>query len=452
MKKSVKKFSVLLLVAIILITGMFTGCGSTKTSDNTTSVTSAGSSAVSSTASKATEPAKAKTKVDFWYLWTNAGEIAFINQLIADFNNSQSSYELKGLSSPDVQKMVVAISGGSGPDVADNFSSNIASYADQGILEPLDSYMQKANYDTSDYIPAALKTCQYKGSTFALPITAGTMMLFYNKKLFADAGIAEPPKTDKEMLADAIQLTKVKADNSIDVLGYPYYPFVYFTNNMTYALGGSLMDANGKFTPDNPATLSALQNVIEYRKKFGVDKIDKFTSSAKYCDPADPFIKGKQAMRIDGPWFGNQIKNVIKTNIDYATAPLPYPDGHPELAGSGLLDSSVFFISKTAKNKDGAWAFLSWLYDGPQMLKFCAKMSNLPSRKSIMSDPQIMAIVDADTFSKQVLSPNMQILPLTPKFTEFSTAFNAEVELAVNLKKPAEAALKAAADKGNALN
>lgn len=448
MKKSGVRFLSLLLATALIVTGMLAGCGSTKSGETTAA------SIAANTAEKETTAAapKEKTKVDFWYLWTNSAEVKFIEEeLIAGFNKSQDQYELVGLSSPDIQKMIVAISGGSGPDVTDNFSSNIASYAEQGILEPLDDYMQKSGYDTSDYIGAALNTCQYNGKTYALPITSSTFLLFYNKKLFADAGIAEPPKTDKELLEDAIKLTRVNADGTIDVLGYPDYPFVYFTNNMTYAFGGNMMDDSGKFTPDNPATILALNNVIEYRKKFGVDNILKFSSSAKYCDPADPFIMGKQAIRIDGPWFGNTIKNVIKADIDYGIAPLPYPDGKPELANSGLFDSSVFFISKTAKNKDGAWAFLNWLFDKPQMLKFCAKMANLPSRKSIMTDPQITDIVDADAFIRQVTSPNMKVFPLSPKQAEFTTILNTEVELAVNLKKPLEEALKAAADQANAL-
>jgi multiple sugar transport system substrate-binding protein len=446
--KNAKKSIALLAVAAFLTAGLLGGCA-TATQEPTTKPADAPSET-------ATEPAQATPNpdlitVDFWYLWSNATETQFIESLVTEFNASQDKYQVIGLSHPDVQSMLVAISGGNGPDVTDNFSSNIASYAEQGILEPLDAYISASNYDTSDIIGAALDCCKYKGKTYALPMTASTMLMFYNKTLFAEAGIKDPPKTDTELLQAAIALTKVNNDGSIDTLGYPYYPVVYFLNNMTYSFGGSLMDADGKFTPDNSGSRLALDNITQYMQKFGPDKVAAFSSSARYCDPADPFIMGKQAIRIDGPWFGNTIKNVIKADIDYGVAPLPYPDGHPELAGTGLLDSSVFFIPSTSKQKDGAWAFLSWIIDGPQMIKFCASMANLPSRTSVMSASQIASGVDAADFMAQLQSPNMKILPMSPLYSEFSTNFNTVVEQIMNLQVSLDDGMKTATDQANAL-
>jgi multiple sugar transport system substrate-binding protein len=441
--KNAKKTIALLTIATMLLAGLLAGCATSAPSAAPT--TAASAAAASTDLPQATENPD-KTKVDFWYLWSSASETKFIESMVSEFNSSQDKYQVVGLSSPDVQKMIVAISGGSGPDITDNFDTNIASYADQGILEPLDDYIKSSNYDISDYLPAAIQDCQYNGKTYALPMTASTFMMFYNKKLFAEAGIAAPPKTDVELLDDAIKLTKINADKTIDVMGYPCYPFVYFTNNMTYAYGGSLMDSSGKFTPDNPGTRLALNNVVQYVQKFGAGNVSAFSSSAKYCDPADPFIQGKQAIRIDGPWFGNTIKNVIKADIDYGVAPLPYPDGHPEFANSAILGSSVFFIPTTAKQKDGAWAFMSWLMAGPQMLNFCANMANLPARTSIMGDAKITAGVDANEFINVLKNPNMKVLPSTPKLAEFGTDFGAEVDKIVNLSESVDDGLKAITD------
>jgi multiple sugar transport system substrate-binding protein len=395
--------------------------------------------------------AAAKTKVIFWYLWTNSTEIGYINGIIDGFNRSSDKYVVEGLAEPDIQKVKVAIAGGAGPDITDDFAADIVSYAEQGILEPLDSYMKKDGYDISDFIPAAMKACQYQGKTWALPLTSSTFLLFYNKTLLSNAGYTRPPRTDKELLDYAIKLTKVNADKSIDILGYPDYPFVYFINNMSYALGGDYMGADGKLAPNNPATIAALKNIIEYRKKFGVDKVLAFDSSAKYCDPSDPFVQGKQALRIDGPWFGNTLKNVLKANVSYGTAPLPYPDGHPELAQGGIFDSSIIYISATSKNKDGAWAFAKYWTDKAQLLKFCVQMANLPSRKSIIGDPQLAAIPDLPEFGKQVLSANMRLLPYTPKMAEFTSILNEEVELAANLKKSPEDAMASAAKRAESI-
>ena len=227
MKKSSRKILVVMLVLTLIVTGILTGCGSTKVSDtgSATVATTTTDAKTATAEAKTTEVVKAKTKVDFWYLWSNAAEVKIVNDLIAEYNKSQDNYEVNGISK-DVQAITVAIAGGNGPDISDDFDYRIAGYADTGIIEPLDDYMKKSQYDTSDFINAAFQACQYKGKTYALPISVTTYMMYYNKKLFTEAGLTEPPKTDKELLADAIKLTKVNADKTIDVLGYPDFPFI----------------------------------------------------------------------------------------------------------------------------------------------------------------------------------------------------------------------------------
>ena len=211
------------------------------------------------------------------------------------------------------------------------------------------------------------------------------------------------------------------------------------------------MDATGKFRVDNVGTISALNNLFDYRKKFGVNNIIKFNSAAKYMDATDPFATGKQAIRIDGPWFGNHLKNVLKSDVDFGVAPFPYPEGKPELAGGGSLETSIVYISATSKNKEGAWSFLSWFTDKDNIIKFDSKMSNLPARKSIMSSPEITQITNFDAFGMQALSPNMKVFPHIANQAEIMTIINSELELAVDAKKPVTDAVKSATDQIAAL-
>jgi len=448
MKKAWKMTSLLLLVALVVSISL-AGCsskGSTKESEAASSAPAASTDAAVTAA-----PNKEKTEVNFWYLW-NGKEAENLETLISEFNASQDLYTVKGLSVPDVQKIVVALSTGNGPDITDNFSSNTASYADKGILEPLDEYIKRDNYDVSDFIPAALKSGQYKDKTYALPININFNMMFYNKKLFADAGITAPPKTDKELLDAAIKLTQVNADKTIKVLGFPDFPFVYYVNPMTFALGGELATADGTLTPNNPGSIAAINLIKSYREKFGVDNIMKFNSSSKYLDATDPFISGKQAIRFDGPWFGNTVKNGLKIEgLDYGIAPLPAPEGKPELAGGGEIQTSTFFIAKNAKNKEGGWAFLSWLMAKPQMAKFNSLFGNLPARSSIYDDPSLQNMPDFKIFAEAAQNVNLKTFPALPAQTEYATAFSSEFELAANGKKTTEEAMKAVEEKAKSM-
>jgi len=448
MKKMVWKRGLLFSIITTMVCISLVGC---STKDNSPQNSTAANASTSS-AAQTVAPKKDKTVVNFWYLW-NGTEGGYVEKLISEFNASQDLYTVKGLSVPDAQKVVVALSaGGDGPDITDNFSSSVASYADKGIMEPLDSYIKRDNYDVSDFVPAALESSKYNGTTYALPININFEMMFYNKKLFADAGIADPPKTDKELLADSIKLTKVNADKTIAVMGFPDFPFVYYVNNMTFALGGNLVSTDGKPTPKNDGSLAAINLIKSYRDQFGADNVTKFDSSSKYLDASDPFITGKQAIRFDGPWFGNTVKNGLKiTGLDYGIAPMPGPDGKPELAGGGELQSSVFFIAKNAKNKDGAWAFLSWLMAKPQMTEFNSMFGNLPARSSVYNDPALQNIPDFKVFADAASNPNLKAFPSLPYQAEYATDFSSEFELAANGKKTAEQAMDDATTKVNTL-
>jgi multiple sugar transport system substrate-binding protein len=448
MKKAWKNTSLLILVTLIVCVSL-AGCSSKKTTSETTAP--AASTGADATAAATVAPKKDKTEVNFWYLW-NGKEAESLETLISEFNASQDLYTVKGLSVPDVQKVVVALSTGNGPDITDNFSSNTASYAEKGIIEPLDEYIKRDNYDVSDFVPAALKSGQYKDVTYALPININFNMMFYNKKLFADAGITAPPKTDKELLDDAIKLTQVNADKTIKVLGFPDFPFVYYVNPMTFAMGGELATADGTLTPNNPGSIAAINLIKAYREKFGIDNIMKFNSSSKYLDATDPFISGKQAIRFDGPWFGSTVKNGLKIEgLDYGIAPLPAPEGKPELAGGGEIQTSTFFIAKNSKNKEGGWAFLSWLMAKPQMTKFNSMFGNLPARSSVYDDPSLQDMPDFKIFAEAAKNANLKTFPPLSVQTEYAAAFSSEFELAANGKKTAEEAMKAVEAKAKTL-
>jgi len=426
------------LGVIPLLLAVTAGCGSNNTSGDP------------ATASPKKQEDTVRSEVKFWYLW-NGKEAEYVESLIKDFNASQDKYTVKGLSVPDEQKITIALSSGQGPDITDNFSNKTATLADTGVLEPLDDYIKKSNYDLSDFIPAALQSVQYEGKTYALPINVNFYMMFYNKKLFAEAGISAPPKTDKELLDAAIKLTKVNSDKTINVLGFPDFPNVYYVNPMTFALGGSFASADGKLTPNNPGAIAAINLLRSYREKFGNDNVSKFNASSKYLDATDPFITNKQAIRFDGPWFGNTVKNVLKIDLDYGIAPMPGPDGKPELAGGGEISTSTFFIAKNSKNKDGAWAFMSWLMSKPAMTKFNSMFGNLPARSSVYNDPAFQNIPDFTIFSQAALNKNLKAFPSTPSQIEYGKLISDNFELAVSGKKTAEEALKEAQTKAEGL-
>jgi multiple sugar transport system substrate-binding protein len=381
--------------------------------------------------------AAAKVTLNFPYLW-GGPEGEALEKVISKFNSSQDKIEVKGASTPDFQKQLAAMSGANGFDVSDNFGSTVGSWASKGILEPLDDYMKGEGYDTSDFVPTALQSNQYQGKTYALPIAVHTLLLMYNKKLFADAGIAAPPKTMSELQADIIKLTKVDGSGNITQLGLHSPDYM----TLAYAFGGNWLDAQGNPTPDDPGNLEALHfwvdNVV---KKYGADAIKKFEAGyGEYASAQNPFYTGKVAMTLDGEWQPIFIKQYAPT-LDWGVVAIPYPDNKPNLSGATQLTSSMFFIPKNAPHKQQAWEFLKYLVSPDAMKDFSRALGNLPARTSLLGDPVYNDIPQFNVWLDSLKSPNLKIFASVPLAAQYQKDLGDEFQLIAALKETPEAGM-----------
>jgi multiple sugar transport system substrate-binding protein len=382
-------------------------------------------------------PAAAKVTLNFPYLW-GGPEGEALEKVIAKFNSSQDKIEVKGASTPDFQKQLAAMSGAQGFDVSDHFGSTVGSWASKGILEPLDDYMKAEGYDTGDFVPTALQSNQYQGKTYALPIAVHTLLLMYNKKLFADAGIAAPPKTMSELQTAITKLTKVDGSGNITQLGLRSPDYM----TLAYAFGGNWLDAQGNPTPDDPGNLQALHfwvdNVV---KKYGADPIKKFEAGyGEYASAQNPFYTGKVAMTLDGEWQPIFIKQYAPS-LDWGVVAIPYPDDKPNLAGATQLTSSMFFIPKNAPHKQQAWEFLKYLVSPDAMKDFSRALGNLPARASLLGDPVYSDIPQFNVWLDSLKSPNVKIFASVPTAAQYQKDLGDEFQLIVALKETPEAGM-----------
>ncbi|MGC9335616.1 MAG: ABC transporter substrate-binding protein, partial [Anaerolineae bacterium] len=91
------------------------------------------------------------------------------------------------------------------------------SYATRGVLENLQPYVERDNYDLDEYWPYLLDSARYEGDVYGLPRDIEAHALYYNKKLFDEAGVAYPTDdwTWDDLLAAAEKLTKVEASGRV---------------------------------------------------------------------------------------------------------------------------------------------------------------------------------------------------------------------------------------------
>lgn len=362
-----------------------------------------------------------KVTIRFSYLWTGK-EAKALEKVIADFNASQQKIVVKGVSNPDAQAQLAAMTSTRGTfDISDSFSTNTGAWASKGIIEPLDPHVSKGGYGLSDFLPRAMDQLRYQGRLYAMPIALHSFLMLYNKKLLADAGIAAPPKTTGELAADIPKLTK-KGPSGLNQLGFGSSSGEgtdYITFGM--AFGGRWYNGD-RPSPDDPQNVAAakfyVDNVIN---RYGASAVRKFTSGfGDYQSPQNPFYQGKLAMMIDGEWQSAFIRD-FAPKLKWGVAPIPYPDGRPDLAGTSQVTTSMLFIPRNSQHKEQAWEFMKYLVSPAAMGTFTEALTNLPARRSLLHDPRYAKLPNFTAWLNALESKNLQALPSAPSYTQYNT-------------------------------
>lgn len=373
-----------MLFALVLIMSSLAGCTSAAKSPDNGNNTPA-----ENKPTKAADNEKTPTerqRVNFWYLW-GGEEGKIIEKIIAAYNESQDKYEVVGLSTPDQQKILTAISGGNGPDIVDDFGGNVPKYANEGIAMPLDDFITAESFDKSVFVDAALAQQVYDGKTYALPISTNVFALYYNKDILSQAGITELPKTLEELMQMSEQTTKMNG-KEVEILGSPFITDSYWFYSYTYAMGGSFGTSSDNLTPDNDAFLAVLNYAKSQSDKFGKDAITNYITSgnAKRYTPEDPFCTGNQTFRIDGPWFYSIASDA---GVNFDIMPLP---GSAAKGGNGysMIDTSMVYIPSTAKSPEGAWDFAKYISSGAGAEIFVKEKGDLPAVKALTKDESVI--------------------------------------------------------------
>jgi multiple sugar transport system substrate-binding protein len=331
--------------------------------------------------------------VTIWY--GNTGDEALVyEKAIAAYNASQTQYEVQGLSVNDQQKIIVALASNEAPDIIKGSNMGVISYQANGLLEDLRPYIEGDRFDLSVYSPQGLTANTVGGGLYALPIDGYTIQMFYNKDLLAAAGYSDPPQTMEDLYEMAVKATKLDANGTIEVLGYPLFPLASARQELIYGFGGRWWAEDGRtLTPQSPGVIESLQYNIRYRNLYGIDKVQAFIGTAntnRYTEQ-DMFFAGKQLFRLDGTWLPTMMKNFGST-VNYGITMIPGTRSRPELRGSARYETDSVSIPITAANKDGAWDFIKWL-TGPEGAKIIVLGTGVtPALKSLYSDPDVLAL------------------------------------------------------------
>jgi multiple sugar transport system substrate-binding protein len=351
-----------------------------------------------------------------------------LDEFMAKHPNIKVNYEVISDQYMDVIK--TRLIGGEGPDVFYLDAFEAPALIETGAIEPLDSYVTE-EFDVEDFEKPLLEAFQQEGITYGFPKDFSTLALFYNKAMFAEAGV-EVPTTWDELLEVSKELTK-----GTDVYGFGVAPELARQYFIGESLGGKIVTDNQPSFADEKV-IQALQPVIDQHL---VDKTSAQPNEVGAGWGGEMFGQGKAAMVIEGNWAIPYLQDTFP-DIDFGTAEIPTVNGE-----QGTMAYTVAYVmNANSEKKEAAWQLLSYLTGKEGMKTWTSKGFALPTRKSVAAElgfdkDELRGPIVAGASYATVWAAGSNLPIISTNFNnQFLSAFLGEKSLADALKEGQETA------------
>ena len=309
--------------------------------------------------------AQAPVEVPFFYPVAVGGPITkIVDGFAADFEKDNPGIKLKPIYSGSYQesiaKALTAVKSGEPPVTSILLSTDMFTLIDEDAIVPFDDLVKTSEDKAwlASFYPGFMENSQTGGKTWGIPFQRSTVVLYYNKDAFKEAGLDpnKPPATWKEMVDDAQKLTKRDASGKvtqwgvqIPSSGFPYWLF----QGLAIENGVNLMNAAGTETYyDKPEVIEALQYWVDLVKKYKVhpEGIVEWGTTPK------DFFERKVAMMWTTTGNLTNVKNNAKFDFGVAMLPANKQRGSPTGGGNFYI-----FKKSTPAQREAAFKFIKWV-------------------------------------------------------------------------------------------
>jgi ABC-type glycerol-3-phosphate transport system substrate-binding protein len=367
--------------------------------------------------------------------WNITDQEQLFQEEFADFERAHKGVEIewidkKGTELPAFfQTQLVA---GTPPDVVDLQGAIWVEYAAGGALLDLTPYLEKEPDVARLYNPDYLASWRYDGKTYMLPFYIAKTLLYYNRTMIKEAGLAGPPASFDELMRFAGRMAKAEKTGFL-TLNFDWLYWPLFKMN-----GVDLLTPDMKRPAFN--TPQAAEVLDRLAKGTESGAINRISWTGRWVEPNGAFASNTVGMlhahassyffiKGQGSWINPQTLGVAHAPGHWAT-----PTNHG------------FGISRSSKNPDLAWEFIKLLTGNKWATEFSRRRRLLTG--TILADQQGLELVrKEDPLGAEVLQTQLEH---TDKFTgnwplpfdaQLKDAFYPEIQNAVLGRKTAKAAL-----------
>ena len=338
--------------------------------------------------------------------WTIGREGEAIMQLLPAFERAHPDIRVKVQQLPLTaahQKLLTAFAGNSTPDLSQLGNTWLPELVALHALEPLQARVDHSGVvRADDYFASIWATNVIDGTLYGVPWYVDTRLLFYRKDLLKAAGFGAPPRTWAEWRSQLAALSD-PSQHRYGIL----LPTNEYEQLMSLALQQPepLLRDGGRY--GNFESAGFKHALAFYVDTFRLRQAPAITN-VEAGNPWTEFGRGVYAFYLSGPWNIGEFRSRLPATQqdDWATAPLPGPDG----AGIGVAGGSSLVIFRASKHKDAAWQLIEYLSQPAVQQQFYELLGDMPPRRSSWQGGALRDDPKARAFREQL----EQVKPTPP--------------------------------------
>ncbi|MGH8736570.1 MAG: ABC transporter substrate-binding protein [Burkholderiales bacterium] len=338
-------------------------------------------------------------QVSFYYPVAVGGPITkIIDGLAADFEKENPGIEIKpiyaGTYQESVVKALTAVKSGEPPVLSVLLSTDMFTLIDEDAIIAWSSVATSAEDKAwlNSFYPAFMQNSRTGGKTWGVPFQRSTIVLYWNKELFAQAGLNpdHPPATWKELVRDAQKLTKRDRSGNVSQWGiqvpssgFPYWLFQGFTTQNDVVL----MNRDGNRTYfDKPAVIQALQFWVDLSRKYKVMR----SGIIEWGTTPKDFFERKTAMMWTTTGNLTNVRKNAPFKFGVAMLSAGKRRGTPTGGGNFYL-----FKKSTPEQQAAALKFVKWITSPERAAQWGIETGYIAVRPDAWKTPEMQKYAES---------------------------------------------------------
>lgn len=320
-------------------------------------------------------------KVTFWSSFSGAlgeAETALVERFNIEQTDIKLNYQFQGTYEETAQKLTAAIAANNAPDISLLSDVWWFKFYLNNALAPLNDLMAAASVDTSDYVDSLIKEGNRDGVQYWVPFARSTPLFYYNRELFAAAGLDRAPETWDEIVAlkDGI-VTKDGDTITRSLFAHPssgsYIAWLF--QRVVWQFGGESSDAEFNVKLHQGGAIPAGEF---YRSSVA----DGWATTPE--DVVADFVGGLTASMMAST--GGLAGITRDATFDFGTAFLPKAEGFGCCTGGAGL---ALMAGSAPEMQEAAYQCMAWA-SSPEITAWWSQNTGyMPVRKSAIESPEM---------------------------------------------------------------